>query len=416
MIIFTTKSNRKERTEERDSNLYKTYPVHSVWSLSQNLPQEGVTKISKMLWCEALLVFLPLTSAQIIFPGEMVTSSIAISEATSVLPVTVNTISMLPSSLLSASETSTVMTTSEHTALFSISPVPSTNFSLTSVTLTVPGSVTKASTIPVLRPSPVALEAEVTATTQQTILKSPSFQSLHPKVPSIKPVTPTPISIPLMEFTGFTGSFNPFDYDYDYDLPFDPFFQPSSPSLPTSFFETAPLNPPASGFHMNASSTTNSLFETEDSSTASPFLEFENIGHSASTAQPEVPGKTANGLIPGSNVAASDSITTNFPPTETIPPINIQNPEEYDEILVSAIITMGENDGADIKKNKTCTTPLGENGTCIALKYCVGYFPLAADIGSPVVINFLRTRVCKLLPRAILFCCPDEQPILPFGY
>lgn len=67
----------------------------------------------------------------------------------------------------------------------------------------------------------------------------------------------------------------------------------------------------------------------------------------------------------------------------------------------------------DVGLNNGCITPDGERGICGPLSQCRGYAPFFNQLRQLNVIRFLRSRICRFLPRTVHVCCPQARPIMP---
>ncbi|XP_064104215.1 mucin-2-like [Macrobrachium nipponense] len=377
-----------------------------------------------------LAVFLPLVCAQIIFPNEVRTSRSSTNSSASLPPGLQGSSSpsLTTPAVVSVNETE-VNQQSQETQLPSASRTRSTDVNLTVISSLepiaprIPGSFSAqpATITPTLEPSPVAFtptvsssSAEVHAVAEEdshlpsrtsTTTETQQVFTIPSRVgQSVARVTPKPTFVSRTVPPSFGASDFPHSRT-DTNATQVSFATPNPVGLNTESPSKAEVRP-----FVQSSQTDEGFPSSITSSFVTPPISVTTTSFVSTSTSP---------VSEDSEDQDQRDSTDNFQNTT---PASTQDPStsahDVDDHLVISIMEDNHepsSNGADTDL-QPCITPLGETGNCIQLTSCQGYNPLKSKTDSSIAVNFLRGRVCRILPRSLLFCCPVGDPILPVSF
>ncbi|XP_068221669.1 uncharacterized protein [Palaemon carinicauda] len=367
----------------------------------------------------SLALFLPLVRAQIIFPDDMNTSIASTNPSTSFFPgleltsvpddISVDMTRVLPQQDTEHSRPSasvTLLPEMNLTVISNLKPIPSV----------VPGffSSQLAEITPTLMPSLVAFSSSSRVFAdieQESLLQSTSTEtkrvlSIPGRVDQlVTRITPRPTFV-------IRTSVPPSDGASEFTR------SGTSTKAPHSFVTPKPVG--------------HNPVPTQSNSDGTPFIQ-------SSQTDASVPSAVFNSFVtPTLSVTAASSVFTSSHVLEesdhhgeqystdsvqqgTTTTVAVDTSTPAQEVDTQVVISVMENkdeplnDGVD-SNPQPCKTPLGETGNCTQLTYCQPYSQLRDKTNSSIAVNFLRGRVCRILPRSLFFCCPHGDPILPVGF
>lgn len=376
-----------------------------------------------------LAVFLPLACSQILFPNEVRILLSSANSSASVLPgLQGSSPSRTIPPAVSVKQTE-VIQQSQEAQLPSATRTPVTDLNLTVISSLepipprIPGSFSAqpATITPTLKPTPVAFtstvssspevhtvadeESSLTSRTSTTTETQQVFSIPGRVDQSGARITPKPTSVSRTVPPSVAASDLP-HASTNTKVPQGSFVTPQPVGLNTESLPNAGVRP-----FIQSSQTDEGFPSRVTNSLVTPPISVTTTTTTISTSTSAVSEESE----------AQDKHDSTDTFQNTTPAI-IQDPSTPagdidDHMVISVMEDTDEPSSTGVDANpQPCTTPLGERGNCIHLTSCQGYNPLTNKTDSSIAVNFLRGRVCRILPRSLLFCCPDGEPILPVSF